>query len=473
MGDAMTEPTRVWEQVEREVETFRGNIRTRAVSSSPRPETVRHAIASRFDFSQPMPLTDLTREVAGLLQQYAVQVTHPCYFGLFNPSVSLASIVADTLVALYNPQLAAWSHAPAANELERVTLRYFAQALGFDPDASAAHFTSGGFEANLSAVVVALAARFPECGAGGVASLPGKPAIYVTSESHHSFVKICRITGLGTDALREVPITSRGTMDPQALRDLITSDSRSGRCPLLVVGTAGTTAGGLVDPLSELADVAAACQIWFHVDAAWGGAAVLVPRLRPALHGIARADSVTWDAHKWLSAPMGAGMFFCRHLDAVRRAFDVSTTYMPPAAGEEVLDPYRTTLQWSRRAIGVKVFMSLAASGGEGLAAQIDHQAGMGDALRGKLTAAGWIVANQTVLPVVCATHNDIRAGRRTTTDIVQTIQTRGRAWISEVVLGRGEPLLRACITSFETTADDLDLLVSELEHARTERPRN
>lgn len=457
-----------WAQVEREIEEYLNEPDALPVSSSASPDEVRHAIESRFDFGEPIPLPALTSQMTDLLRRYTTHVTHPRYFGLFNPSVSVAGIVADTMVALYNPQLAAWSHSPAANEIERLTLRYFARTIGFDPDASTANFTTGGLEANLSALVVALTHRFPSYRQAGVAGLRARPAVYISSESHHSLVKVCRIVGLGDDAIREVPTTSRFAMDSAALRDLIQADSRMGRYPFLVVGTAGTTGGGIVDPIGDLAGVAREFNLWFHVDAAWGGAALLVPRLRPLLQGIERADSVTWDAHKWLSVPMGAGMFFCRHTDAARSAFDISTSYMPAGSGEDVVDPYRTTLQWSRRAIGLKLFMSLAELGGLGLREQIEHQALMGDLLKRKLVEAGWIVVNDTALPLVCATHGDIRTGRCTTDDIVRSVQERGRVWISDVVLGRREKTLRACITSFRTKAEDLDVLVSELEHARS-----
>jgi glutamate/tyrosine decarboxylase-like PLP-dependent enzyme len=268
-----------------------------------------------------------------------------------------------------------------------------------------------------------------------------------------------------------VPTLENFAMDAQALRDAIDLDARRGFCPLLIVGTAGTTGGGIVDPLADLADVAAASRTWLHVDAAWGGAAALVPRLRPALQGIERADSVTWDAHKWLSVPMGAGMFFCRHPDAVRRAFDVVTSYMPSATEVETEDQYRTTLQWSRRAIGLKVFMALAERASSGLAERIEHQARMGDVLRSKLDDAGWTVVNDTMLPLVCFTHEDIREDRRTIDAIVRVILDRGRVWISDVVLGRREKVLRACITSFRTDEEDLDVLVDELEQARCHRP--
>src|SRR5262245_54373166 len=118
----MSDSIELWEQIGREVETFQRDTRALPVMSGATPSTVRHAVESRFDFAAPMALPDLTREVGNLLREYAVHTTHPRYFGLFNPSVSTASIVADTLVALYNPQLATWSHAPGANEIERTTL---------------------------------------------------------------------------------------------------------------------------------------------------------------------------------------------------------------------------------------------------------------------------------------------------------------------------------------------------------------
>jgi aromatic-L-amino-acid/L-tryptophan decarboxylase len=456
-----------WATLADEIEFFAESIRDLPVSGAATPQAVRDEVESRFDFRTAVPLDTLTREVAGLLRRHAVHVTHPRYFGLFNPSVHDAAIVGDALAALYNPQLATWSHSPAANELERVTLGYFGRALGFDPDATFANFTTGGLESNLSALVVALVHRFPDYERRGAAGLGAPLSIYVTSESHHSFVKICRMIGLGIDVLQEVPTTTAFTMDVEALRERIRTDVKGGRRPFLIVGTAGTTGGGVVDPLDSLADVAADVGIWFHVDAAWGGAAVLIARLRHVLAGIERADSVTWDAHKWLSVPMGAGMFFCRHEQAVRRAFDVATSYMPWHADDAPVDPYLCTVQWSRRAIGLKLFMTLAACGGDRFAELIDRQVRMGDLLRTKLRDAGWAVVNETALPLICATHDDIRRGRCTTTEIVRATVARGKVWISEVNLGGKERVIRACITSFRTMEEDIDTLVGELETTR------
>jgi len=458
----------VWDQLIDEIDQFTAEGRDFPVLQQVTPTEVRSYLEKRFTFQSPIPLDELSKDVMRLMRDWNIHVTHPRYFGLFNPSVRPAGVIADTLVAVYNPQLAAWSHAPAANEIEQLTLHTFTRALGLNPTDVLANFTSGGAEANFSAVLAALIHRFPTYAELGLAGIGSSPVIYMTSESHHSFVKIARMAGLGTNALQEVPLTDRYILDVDALRHQIDSDIERGRRPLMVVGTAGTTGAGLIDPLSQIADLADRFGLWFHVDAAWGGSTVLSPLLKPAVKGIERADSVTWDAHKWLSVPMGAGMFFCRHPEAVKRAFAISTSYMPTTAGEGTLDPYTTTMQWSRRMIGLKVFMTLAELGLEGYRQLIERQAAMGDLLRERLRQTGWLICNETPLPVICFSHPDIRGGRLTTSEILATIYTRGRVWISEVVLGGRERVLRACITSFRTDEEDIECLVEELEYARS-----
>jgi glutamate/tyrosine decarboxylase-like PLP-dependent enzyme/glutathione synthase/RimK-type ligase-like ATP-grasp enzyme len=452
-----------WRALQAALEAYEADLPEMPVAQSTDATELRSELRRRFDFRTPWPLDVLTDEVVGLLRRHAVHVVHPRYFGLFNPSVRQAGVVGDTLTAAFNPQLAGWSHAAAANELERLTLRALAERLGIPTDPLLACFTTGGAEANLSAVLVALAHRFPEAAKGGMTAIRARPALYISSESHHSFVKVARSTGLGTDALHEVPVDERLRLDPKGLVRRLAEDRDAGWAPLLVVGTAGTTGGGLIDPLPELADVCAGEGLWFHVDAAWGGAACLSPQLRPALRGIERADSVTWDAHKWLSVPMGAGMFFCPHPEAVRRAFAVSTSYMPQQAAPEVEDPYATTLQWSRRAIGLKVFLSLAELGLDGWGRLIEHQAEMGTWLRRRLRQAGYRVVNDTPLPLVCFTHPDGLEA----VEVARRVVESGQAWISPVSLGGGPLVLRACITSFRTEQADLEALVQTVELAR------
>jgi glutamate/tyrosine decarboxylase-like PLP-dependent enzyme len=237
----------------------------------------------------------------------------------------------------------------------------------------------------------------------------------------------------------------------------------------MLIGTAGTTAAGAIDPLQHLADVARAEDLWFHVDAAWGGAAALVPELRPALAGIERADSVTFDAHKWLSVPMGAGLFVTPHAGLLDETFAVAASYMPtPLAG--VADPYARSIQWSRRFIGLKVLMSLAVAGWEGYETALRHQTRMGTLLRERLALAGFRVVNDTPLPLVCFVDGRRPDGASATylAKVRNVVASAGDAWISVARLGAERaPALRACITNVRTTERNLDALVGRLLHAR------
>jgi aromatic-L-amino-acid decarboxylase len=427
------------------------------------PQEIRTHLASRYDFAKPLALDDVSADVERMLRTWQVQVTHPRYFGLFNPSVSLASIIADTMVAMYNPQLAAWRTSPAANEIERHTLAWLGGKFGLPADAVAS-FTTGGAEANLSAVIVALTRTFPGYGEDGLRELAAQPTIYLSAEAHHSFNKIAHMTGLGRRALRVVATDRDLKMDLGNLARQVAEDRRAGCAPFMVVGTAGTTAAGAIDSLPDLAGFCRSNELWFHVDAAWGGAAIISPRLRGHLAGIELADSITCDAHKWLSVPMGAGMFFCRDPGAVREAFRAETSYMPAATAGPVLDPYTTSVQWSRRFIGLKLFLALAERGESGYVEMIDHQARMGDVLRASLRRAGWRIVNATPLPLVCFTRENLVTSR-----FLTALLDRQIAWMSEVRLGDSAPVLRACITSFRTTEADIEWVVREMSQLTDE----
>src|ERR1700734_2747834 len=171
------------------VETLQSGIASGPITPNVTPEEIQNYLTSRYDFKKTAPLDEVVADLEKMLHKWQVQVTHPRYFGLFNPSVTLASIVADTLVAMYNPQLATWRTSPAANEIERHTLAWLARKFGF-PASAVATFTTGGAEANLSAVVVALTRAFPDYGEGGLQCLGAKPRIFLTGEAHHSFNKI-------------------------------------------------------------------------------------------------------------------------------------------------------------------------------------------------------------------------------------------------------------------------------------------
>jgi glutamate/tyrosine decarboxylase-like PLP-dependent enzyme len=436
--------------------------------ASPEAATIR-AWLGKYDFTATHAADDVLPDVMQALRRWTVHTTHPRYLGLFNPTPTWWGVAGDLLTAAVNPQLAAYSHAPAAVEIERHVLKFVAARLGL-PGNTDGTFTVGGAEANLSAVVVALTRAFPQYGDAGFAAVPGPPVLYTSAESHLAWLKIAHLTGIGRAAVRLVPVDEAHRLDMARLADLIEADRRAGRAPFLIVGTAGTTGGGAVDPLPELADLATAANLHFHVDAAWAGAVALSDSLRGILAGVERADSVTVDAHKWLSAPMGAGMFLARHPDALAEAFRVTTSYMP-AAMDAAADPYVTSVQWSRRFTGLKVFLALAVAGSDAFAAQIERDVRLGDMFAERLTARGWLRINRTPLPVVCVVDPDADArgpehSAAWHAQAVDSVVRDGHAWVSLVKLA-GRPAVRLCVTSHRTTVADVEAVVDALDEAR------
>lgn len=423
---------------------------------------------ARFDFEQPMgPVAALEAafEAMGALH---VRASDPRYFGLFAPSPATMAVAADALVSALNPQLAAYAHAPFAVELERSLIRAFAARFGWGEVGGGIEgaLTGGGAEATLTALGAALGAKFPGWRRGGLRSLAREPMIYASVEAHPSLVKAARVAGLGDEAVRRVPVDRSWKMKPAALAEVVANDRLAGREPFLIVATAGTTSAGAIDPLVETAEVAGRFGCWLHVDAAWGGLAAFAPSLAPALAGIERADSIAFDPHKALSAPLGVGAYLSRREGALRGAFETHAGYMPRRSER---DPYAHSLAWSRRFLGLRVALPLAVAGFRGYAEAIERQVALAEGLRRRLVAEGWVLVNDTPLPLVCFVDDTRSDGR--TARFLAAASARARAshgvWVSLVRLASGARALRACVNNVRTTEGDVAALVEGLGEAR------
>ena len=459
----------LWRRVTEVIEDHVKKIPAHRVAPVLNLEEIRGALEP-FDFERPLDALDAVDFAAKGMWQYQVHTPHPRYFGLFNPAPTTMGIAADALVAAFNPQIAAWSHSPFAAEVERHLVRAFGLKFGYEAEAIDGTFASGGAEANHTALLTALVNSFPRFAREGLRALPAQPVFYVTDQSHHSFLKAARLTGLGTDGVREIPISDDLKMNTDALASQIKRDRAEGFAPFMVVATAGTTNAGVIDPVEEIADVAHEEKLWLHTDAAWGGAVAIVSEMRSLLAGIERADSITFDAHKWLNVPMGAGIYITRHREILSRTCGIYTDYMPrDAADLEIADPYAHSMQWSRRFTGLKVFLSLAVAGWEGYAEAIRHQTALGNLLREKLTASKWKVLNKTPLPVVCFVDEENGEGNSADylEKVVRELLSSGKAWISTTRLREGVTVLRACITNYRTEREDVQALVDALNEAR------
>jgi glutamate/tyrosine decarboxylase-like PLP-dependent enzyme len=227
----------------------------------------------------------------------------------------------------------------------------------------------------------------------------------------------------------------------------------------MLVATAGTTGAGMIDPLEACADIARREGLWYHIDAAWGGAAIASERMRGLLAGIERADSITIDAHKWLATTMGCAMYITARGPILSEAFHASTSFMPSSfAG---IDPYLNSVQWSRRFLGLRLFLSLGAAGWAGLGAHLERSVAVVEQVRERLTALGWTVANDSplaVLDVLPPQPREVRA-------LVRRVVESGRAWVAPATF-EGRDVVRICATHGETSQSDIEELVAVLNAA-------
>jgi glutamate/tyrosine decarboxylase-like PLP-dependent enzyme len=343
--------------------------------------------------------------------------------------------------------------------MERRVITWLNERLGFPAEATG-NFTSGGSEANATALLVALVRANPAFADEGLASFAGAPCFYASADSHLAWIKIARAAGLGRNAVRLVSTSGDGRLDPQALRRMLIADREAGRRPVMVVATAGTTNAGEIDPMADCRALADEFGLHLHVDAAWAGGLILDPERRGLLDGIEHADSVTIDAHKWLSVPMGAGMILVRDARAVAQAFAVTTGYMPAGDGA---DAYVTTSQWSRRFLGLRLWLMLRATGSAAYQAMFARQFALAAYLRERLVERGWRIHNRSPLPVVLFGDAEDRFSSR---ELADALEADGQTWLGCVDY-EGRTLLRACVTSFLSEHEDVELLLERLDVVR------
>ena len=422
-------------------------------------EAFRHEL-ERFDFETPRPLESLLSWTITQLEHGIVHLTHPRYLGLFNPAPNFPSQCADRISGALNPQVASSASSPVPVAIEAHVIRAFAARAGLPPGSSG-HFTTSGSEANYTALVCALTRGHPRFGTEGVRAYSGPVAMYTSRECQPAWFKIAHQAGIGRAGLRLIETDGRGQMDVGALEAAVARDLERGVVPVLISVTAGTTGGGMIDPLEPCAAVARKHGAWYHVDAAWGGAALCSERFRGLLAGIEQADSVTIDAHKWLATTMGCGMYITAHPAVLSEAFRVTTDFMPSEVA--TLDPYLTTMQWSRRFMGLRVFLALAAAGWSGYGAHIERAVDVIAATEVRLRDRGWTIANASRLAVLCAIPP---SGSRPIREIVRRVLDSGRAWVAAATFERRE-VVRICATHGETSLADVEEVVAALEAAR------
>ncbi|HXE75625.1 MAG TPA: pyridoxal-dependent decarboxylase [Candidatus Xenobia bacterium] len=419
------------------------------------------------------------REVYGYLSRNSLHLASPRYFGLMNPKPAAAGVVGDALASILNPQMGVEAHAPGGTALERETLGWFLRALGWRRGLG--QFTSGGSEANLVALKVALNHRLPEITRRGVRGLHGQPVFYVSEESHHSLEKFADLFGLGREAVRWIPTDEEFAMRPDALREAIRRDRRAGRLPFCVVATFGTTSSGAIDPIAALARLCRRERLWLHVDGAYGGSIILAPRLRRLWSAIRLAHSLTFDPHKWMAMPFPLGVVVIRDAEAAGRPFRVQAAYVP--RGKKQIENYQLGVQWSRRFLGLKLWFALQVYGRRAFEEHFSNQIMLGVRFRELLAARPqFATVSESPLPITCFTwleqprppHRGLpvesltKFERQMNLTLAEEMVRRGWAWISATRV-RGVTVMRMMVINYQTLERHLKRLVNDMERLTAE----
>ena len=389
------------------------------------------------------------------------------YFGLMNPTPTYIGVLAETLVAALNPQLATLARSQLASKIEQETVRWIGERVGWDRSFGGT-FTSGGNEANFSALALALTWTFPGAMEEGVQSIQSRPTIYSSSEAHHSLDKSAGLLGLGRNAVRRVSVNKRIQIDVAQLDRAIREDRAAGKIPFCVVATAGTTNSGAIDDLPEVAQVCREHNLWLHVDGAYGAAAIFSTRHRDLVRGIELADSITIDPHKWLAMPFAAGVVLTSHPELLKATFGVVTPYMPKANVPLPPDNFAISTQWTRRMNSLKLWLTFRIHGREAYEQHIDRQ----------IQLAHWFIDKigksddfeffaASMLPIFNLRLKNPHPGDQGASlqAIVDQVTRDGKQWLSTTRVN-GETVIRVMIISYLTEQRHLEELLERLHQA-------
>jgi glutamate/tyrosine decarboxylase-like PLP-dependent enzyme len=420
--------------------------------------TVRDAVAIEIP-EEPMGDDELLAYLRDVVFEHSTLPGHPRFMAYVSGAGTVPGAAADLLAAGVNMNAGGWMLSPAATEIELKLTRTFASWFGL-PEGAGGIVVSGGAMANFVALK---AARDHRAGwdvrQAGVRAGPPL-SMYMSSETHVVSSRAADMLGLGTDAVRVIPVDHDHRVRLDALREAIAADRAAGVRPFAVVASAGTVATGAIDPLREIADLCIEEGLWFHVDGAYGGPAAFTDDLRPLFDGIERADSIAFDPHKWLYTPLTGGCVLVR---------DVSYTYQDKERTGRGVDGTQLGPQFSRGFWALKVWLSLLAHGRRAYAGRISHDAALARYLGERVRERPDFELSCPVgLSICCFRYvpPDLPAGEGRdgyldflNERLMTEVQQDGRVFFSNAVLD-GRFVLRVCIVNFRTEAGDLEAVL-------------
>jgi aromatic-L-amino-acid/L-tryptophan decarboxylase len=419
------------------------------------------------------PLATILADVERIVLPGITHWHHPAFFAYFANSTSVPSQLGEALTSGLNANGMLWVTSPAATELEQRVLEWLWAAMGL-PDAP--HWFGMLTDTASMSTLLAIAAARERAGfdvrTRGMAGRSDLPVmrVYCSEHTHSSADKACITLGLGSDNVVKVPVDDAFRMRADLLAAAIAADRAAGRYPLAVVATVGTTSTSSIDPVPAIADVCEREHVWLHVDAAYAGVMGVAPEFRWVLDGVARADSVVTNPHKWLFTTMDCSAFWTRHQDVLRNAFSLVAQYLVTSRDDEVVNYMDYGVQLGRRFRALKLWMVMRAFGTDGLAARLrEHCALAREFADGIAADPAWALSAPVPFSLVCFRYAPAAltpdAADRANQQIMMDVNAAGRVYLSHTML-HGRYVLRLAIGNILTTREHVALAWAELRRA-------
>ena len=406
------------------------------------------------------PSHEVIERAAHEILPIAGRVDHPRFFAFVPSSPAWPGVLADFMAAGHNIFQGTWLGASGPSMLEVVVMDWFRSWIGY-PETAGGLFTSGGSAASLDGFVAAREA----------AGAPMQPSVYMSDQSHTALIRAATIVGVRPESVRMVPTDEHFRLDMNELHSMIVEDQKSGLTPIAICGNAGATNTGAIDPLDEIADYCESEEIWFHVDAAYGGFGILTDRGAGLLKGLERADSIAMDAHKWLFQPFECGCLMVKDIQKLEKAFSVQPEYLQDTQwGRDHPNFGDRGLQLSRSFRALKVWMSVQTFGMAAFRRSIAQGIDLAERAEAYIRESDVLhIANPASLGVVCFRVNSraVELNNEELEEINKAVQARvieeGVAMMSSTRL-RGLYSLRLCILNHTTTWEDVRFTLAAIE---------
>ncbi|MEE9236163.1 MAG: aspartate aminotransferase family protein [Thermoplasmata archaeon] len=453
-----------------EIAEFLSSLPDRSVVPNEPPRKIRKILGQSSLPQQGKSAETLLKEATQLFFNHSVFNGHPRFWGYITSSAAPLGALGDLLAASVNPNVGAWALSPIASEIEAQTVRWMGEMLGYPPEADGL-LVSGGNMANFIGFLAARRAKTSwDVRKSGMAGTNSPLLVYCSEETHTWIQKATDLFGLGTDSIRWVPTDEGLRMDTSELRRRLDDDREEGGEPFLVIGTAGTVGTGAIDPLTELATICREYDLWFHVDAAYGGFAAVLPDAPKELRAMGDADSIAVDPHKWLYSPLEAGCALVRDAAVLRDTFSYHPDYykFDEVRGEAPVNYFDYGPQNSRGFRALKVWLGLRQAGREGYVKMISDDIRLSKELYRLAEADPELEALTQSLSITTFRYlpTDLRGTpeereaylNALNASLLTLLQEGGEVFLSNAVVG-GKFALRVCVVNFRTNSKDIAAL--------------